>query len=83
MGLLFLAACVGAAEMITHMNDETLGQVVKESLTIGGWVAMWRPLEIYLYDWWPIRDERLNFGRLSRMRVRIEIGPGEKPARNA
>ena len=29
----------------------------RESLLIGGWVAMWRPLEIFLYDWWPIRAE--------------------------
>jgi hypothetical protein len=24
----------------------------QESLLIGGWVAMWRPMEILLYDWW-------------------------------
>jgi len=22
---------------------------------IAGWVAMWRPMEIYLYEWWPVR----------------------------
>jgi len=26
----------------------------RESLTIVGWVAMWRPVEIFLYDWWPL-----------------------------
>ena len=25
---------------------------------IGGWVALWRPLEIFLYDWWPIRRKQ-------------------------
>jgi len=29
---------------------------VRESLLVGGAVAPWRPLEIFLYDWWPIRD---------------------------
>jgi hypothetical protein len=38
---------------------------------IGGWVAMWRPLEIFLYDWWPIVAERKLFDRLSTMPVRI------------
>jgi hypothetical protein len=27
------------------------------SLVIGGWVAMWRPMEVFLYDWWPVRAE--------------------------
>ena len=32
---------------------------------------MWRPLEIYLYDWWPVRDEWRTLQRLARMHVRL------------
>jgi hypothetical protein len=32
---------------------------------------MWRPLEIFLYDWWPIRAEARLCNRLSAMPVRI------------
>jgi len=32
---------------------------------------MWRPLEIFLYDWWPIRAEARLFDRLAAMPVRI------------
>jgi hypothetical protein len=35
-------------------------------------VAMWRPLEVFLYDWWPIRAEARLFERLSAMPVSIE-----------
>jgi len=45
--------------------------VLRESLLIGGWVAMWRPMEIFLYDWWPIRAEARLFHRLAVMPVRI------------
>ena len=38
---------------------------------IGGWVAMWRPMEIFLYDWWPIRADGKLYDRLSVMPVRI------------
>ena len=48
-----------------------LSQVLTESLLIGGWVAMWRPLEIFLYDWWPIRAEARLLDRLSAMPVRV------------
>jgi len=43
-----------------------------EGFLIGGWVAMWRPLEVFLYDWWPIRAEGRLLKRLSTMPVRIE-----------
>jgi hypothetical protein len=32
---------------------------------------MWRPLENFLYDWWPIRAEARLFDRLSAMTVRV------------
>jgi hypothetical protein len=40
-------------------------------MIIVGWVAMWRPLDIFLYDWWPIVSERRLHDRLSRVKVRI------------
>jgi hypothetical protein len=45
--------------------------MVRESLLIAGWVAMWRPLEIFLYDWWPLVGARRLYDRLSRFDVRI------------
>jgi hypothetical protein len=34
-------------------------------------VALWRPLEILLYDWWPIFGEARLFNRLSAMRAQV------------
>jgi hypothetical protein len=51
--------------------------LTREGLVIGGWVAMWRPLEIFLYDWWPIHAEARLFDRLAAMPVRIEY-PGDR-----
>jgi len=51
---------------------------VREGLTIAGWVAMWRPLQIYLYEWWPLRDERRILERLGRMRVHLVLPPADK-----
>ena len=33
---------------------------------------MWRPLEVFLYDWWPIQGEVRLRDCLSRMPLRIE-----------
>jgi len=35
---------------------------------------MWRPLEIFLYDWWPILGQRRVYDRLSRIPVRLLTG---------
>jgi len=73
VGLLFLAACLGISELFATLGQGALANFLKESLTIGGWVAMWRPLEIYLYDWWPVRADYRMLERLSRMDVRLVL----------
>lgn len=55
----------------TRRRLRQLFRVGRTSLLIGGWVAMWRPLEVFLYDWWPIRAEARLFDRLSAMTVRV------------
>jgi hypothetical protein len=71
VGLLFLAGCFAASEIVGAGAAESWREFVNLGLQIAGWVAMWRPLEIFLYDWWPIRSDRLLMERLSRMRVRL------------
>src|SRR4051812_21974846 len=72
IGSFFLAACLLIGDWGTHLFPESrAAQIVRESLTIAGWVAMWRPLEIFLYSWWPILRERRMLKQLSHMPVRI------------
>ena len=72
IGIAFLALAVTLAGVVDRaLSDGEIGALIRESIVIGGWVAMWRPLEIFLYDWWPIRAERKLFDRLSAMPVRI------------
>jgi len=73
VGLIFLAACLSVAQLTTQAGAGEAIRILQEGLTICGWVAMWRPLEIYLYDWWPLFEERRRLDRLSRITVRIEI----------
>ena len=72
IGLAFLSASIATGDLIAGaLRGSGVGEIVRESLLIGGWVAMWRPLEIFLYDWWPIRAEARLFDRLAAMPVRI------------
>jgi hypothetical protein len=50
---------------------DTWALVARESLTIAGWVAMWRPMQIYLYDWWPLLRRGWIYAKLSHMPVEV------------
>jgi hypothetical protein len=70
IGLAFLAICVTVSQTVTsHLTSWQ--PVMQEGLTIIGWVAMWRPLDIYLYRWWPIRNLGKVYRKLSAMPVEI------------
>ena len=71
IGLTFLAACLSARELIAGLGTGTVYEIVQEGLLISGWVAMWRPIQIFLYDWWPIRNLRTLYNKLSRIKVDI------------
>ncbi len=70
IGLLFLGLCQFTATLLSPAaaNWQT---VAREGLTIIGWVAMWKPLEIYLYRWWPLLALRKLYQRLSQMPVEL------------
>lgn len=74
IGVVFLAVVVIIAGLVERsLGESQMSALVRESMVIGGWVAMWRPLEIFLYDWWPIVAERKLFERLSVMPVSITV----------
>ena len=72
IGLAFLMVALVVGETLSGMfSKESWGSLAKESFVIGGWVALWRPLEIFLYDWWPVRAEARLFDRLGELDVRL------------
>lgn len=72
IGLSFLALCLlGADILAAGFADNTFLRLLKESLLIGGWVAMWRPLQIFLYEWWPIVRKVKIYRNLSKAIVQV------------
>jgi hypothetical protein len=78
-GLVTLA--IGAVFLVTFfamsrgiaglLGDSAAAKLLREGSLIVGWVAMWRPIEIFLYDWWPIVGERRLYDRLARIAVQV------------
>ncbi len=77
IGLAFLVTLLLIAQLARRLTGAgTVSRIVEESLLIAGWVAMWRPLEIFLYDWWPILGELRLRERLSTVAVRFVYHTG-------
>ena len=71
IGLAFLALCLLAARAVDSYATGSLHTFGRESLTIAGWVAMWRPIQIFLYDWWPIQRRRRVYRALAHAHVHL------------
>ena len=72
IGMAILAICLGLSLLSADRFGETgLARVLQESLVIIGWVAIWRPAEIFLYDWIPILQRRKLYRRLATCPVRL------------
>ena len=71
IGVCALGVSLATGNLVGRFFSSHIAQILEEGLLIGGWVAMWRPMEIFLYDWWPIRADAALADRLSVMPVRI------------
>jgi hypothetical protein len=76
IALVFLGVVIIVGDWLAAtVARERTAKLIEDSLVIGAWVALWRPLEIFLYDWWPIRDEARLYSRLGAMDIRVAHGP--------
>ena len=70
IGVGFLVVCLFARELLLP-SASTVSRVLAEGLLIVGWVAMWGPIDVFLYGWWPIAGRRRLFARLARIDVEV------------
>ena len=58
--------------LLSRLMEGMFGQYWIEGLVILGWVALWRPMEIFLYDWWPLLKERNLYRDLDTATVLVK-----------
>jgi hypothetical protein len=59
-GLLFMALCMLGAKITGEpaIIPTVVGRYLSEGFVIAGWVALWHPLDLLLYQRWPLRRDR-------------------------
>ncbi|TRU67955.1 MAG: hypothetical protein EWV55_24245 [Microcystis viridis Mv_BB_P_19951000_S69] len=73
IGLSFLFVCLSLSELIGRFGSDTFIHFLEEGLLISGWVALWRPLEIFLYEWWPVSHQQKIFVKLAYIPIEIRL----------
>ncbi len=69
IGFVFLVLVNAIGEGIRATFESRIPIGIANGLEIFGWVAMWRPAELLLYDWLPVRRRRNDLQRLANMEV--------------
>lgn len=73
IGLSFLVFCTVTRQLTVHYTDGMVTHLFDEGLLIIGWVALWRPIQTFLYDWWPIRRRLHTLRRVARLASELHI----------
>lgn len=73
IGLTFLTVCLFVAEWMGASSTGASPRVAREGLTIIGWVALWRPLQIFLYEWWPLARRMRVYKSLFKSQIKVVV----------
>jgi hypothetical protein len=72
IGMTILVSCLVLGQVAgSYLTEGPFRRLLEQGLPILGWVANWRPLEILLYDWWPLTRRRDLYRRLATASVEI------------
>jgi hypothetical protein len=72
VGFVVLAACLLISQILPRLlGDGPTTRIIQEGLVILGWVANWKPLETFLYDWWPLKRRADLYRRIAAADVDI------------
>jgi hypothetical protein len=71
IGLSFLAVALVASREVSNMENLLLAHVFADALLIIGWVAMWEPITVLLYELWPIIQLKHTYEKISTMEIAV------------
>jgi len=71
IGVVFLFLCLLVIGLLSTVEGGLLKTMLSEGLTIIGWVAMWEPVNVFLYGWWPLIQKKNIYNKILRMDVKV------------
>jgi hypothetical protein len=75
IGLTFLTIALIARQLVSSLNNHLLAQIFADALLIIGWVAMWEPITVLLYELWPLIQLKKTYEKISTMEIEVLSSP--------
>jgi hypothetical protein len=76
LGAGLIVALLSLSQLAVQAVPGSLGAALREGLVISSWVVMWKPVELLIYDWIPVWDERRTLRRLLAAPIEVRAGRG-------
>ncbi len=76
----FLFLCLLLIQFLSTFKEGLLKSTLSEGLTIIGWVALWEPVTVFLYGWWPLIQKKNIYEKIIGMDTYLvaDSSAGEK-----
>lgn len=71
IGLIVLILCITVAQSIAVPSPPGFLGVLREGIVIFGWVSVWKPIELLLFDWYPLFEKVRLYRKLLKTEVEI------------
>lgn len=72
-GLLFLAVCLIISTSFDKIEylPTLVHKFLNEGFLIAGWVSLWYPIELLLYEWSPLRRQKQIYEMIKDMEIKV------------
>lgn len=74
IGLLVLGSCIGIAQSLTIPSPPGAIGILREGIVIFGWVSIWKPIELILFDWYPLLEKLRFFKKILGTEIDLRFG---------
>jgi len=73
MGLFVLGVALTIAQNITLQNSPGFLGVLREGIVIFGWFSIWKPIELIMFDWFPLYEKLRFYRKLAITEIEIKF----------
>lgn len=73
LGMVTLIMCLSFAQSMTVPTPPGWIGILREGLVIFGWVSVWKPIELFMFDWYPLYEMRRLFIRLQSAEIDLRF----------
>ncbi|MNL21818.1 hypothetical protein D3C87_1431260 [compost metagenome] len=71
IGLIALTICLSLANVLKYIQSEVIKTSFREGVVIFGWVSLWRPFEVFMFDWYPIYSDARLYKKIFASDIRV------------